>query len=397
MIIKRFIHSVGQGAFYSEHFDLESEPRVNIVYDCGTKDQWRGALESSCNFCWNLSEGVIDALFISHFDQDHVNGIFYLVQKLHVKIKKVVLPVMRNEYWLQITEFGVKYYNSYNTLISLFNQNNIPIVEVLPVEGNENTIPENQREAIEVQNLSGRIPSGTPIKVAKYEDLKWVYIPIYFDALLKLKDDLKDKLEDIPYNGRTLEVDKDLQNIGSLPQDVISKINDVYKEIVSDNNRPSMLCYSGPIEKINVQNYKKYSHYFRYFWSRINLKENDQGVLGTLYTGDSSLKRELCKEIASILKIKDKKDKKTYDLVPLIGALQLPHHGSGNNITLKSVEKYMKLCSYGLTTFASFGLGNSYGHPSASLIETILQSYGRFFEVNEMGYSSLSDEIRLYK
>ena len=70
MIIRTF-HPVGQGAFYSErHNDF------NIVYDCGTEWKNRGKKVIDKTIQSSFSkEDVIDILFISHFDYDHVSKI----------------------------------------------------------------------------------------------------------------------------------------------------------------------------------------------------------------------------------------------------------------------------------------------------------------------------------
>lgn len=214
---------------------------------------------------------------------------------------------------------------------------------------------------------------------------------------MKLRDDVKEAIENIPYKGRTLTV-KDLENnIGSLSADDLKKINEAYQSVIHDNNKPSMLCYSGPWQFDDSILYPRYNIcYCRYCdwcyedYRRIVNYHLNKMKIATLYTGDSTLKREHCKEVASILKMKDD-NRNIRDLVPFIGTIQLPHHGSKFNITLNSVEKYMGLDVEDLITFASFGLGNIYNHPNSGLIEDLNNKGSRFFEVNEMPYTLLED------
>lgn len=123
MHIQRIIHPVGQGAFYSEHFILKNGKEVNVVYDCGADQPWNDALEREISHFYECKNNIIDALFISHFDQDHVNGIHDLVNKRGIQIKKVILPVLEKEEWLRITEYGIESYQSYINVLNDLRQN----------------------------------------------------------------------------------------------------------------------------------------------------------------------------------------------------------------------------------------------------------------------------------
>ena len=86
--ITRIFHPIGQGAFYSERHG-----NFNIVYDCG---EWKNTLES--DFLVQNSfdrNSVIDILFISHFDFDHVSKIDILKKSFH--IKTCILPLLHKE------------------------------------------------------------------------------------------------------------------------------------------------------------------------------------------------------------------------------------------------------------------------------------------------------------
>ena len=77
-------HRVGQGLFASETFENHT-----IVYDCGGEnaDIVRNALDSDFD-----QPQEIDVLFISHYDRDHINGIFHLLER-H-KVRHVILPLV---------------------------------------------------------------------------------------------------------------------------------------------------------------------------------------------------------------------------------------------------------------------------------------------------------------
>ena len=89
--MKRKFLPVGQGAFYCERFSAdECGVPVNVVYDCGTV--------SGLNHLKKVVDrefketDVIDALFISHLHEDHINGIPMLMARCQVK--RVYLPLM---------------------------------------------------------------------------------------------------------------------------------------------------------------------------------------------------------------------------------------------------------------------------------------------------------------
>ena len=88
-MIQRIFHPVGQGAFYSERHENH-----NIVYDCGSMSVNKSKKVVSQSFS---KEDVIDILFISHFDYDHVS----LIEDLKTTVKEirnVVIPLLhRNE------------------------------------------------------------------------------------------------------------------------------------------------------------------------------------------------------------------------------------------------------------------------------------------------------------
>lgn len=77
----KIFHPMGQGAFYTERFE-----KINIVYDCGTKNETIGRKVVKQSF---KSTDEIDILFISHFHADYISNIKTL--KEHCKSIKMLL------------------------------------------------------------------------------------------------------------------------------------------------------------------------------------------------------------------------------------------------------------------------------------------------------------------
>lgn len=391
MIRKAFyreFYGVGHGAFYSEHFVLNTNGPINVVFDCGTRSAFDIPYREIAKFYVNINSidigrNIIDLLFISHFDEDHVNGLKELYRRCD-KIKKVVLPVLRNddEKWLAITEYGIRYSDNYERALSLFRANGTELVFVKPVDDgfskNENEEANfkeftSEREPIQLENLHGTIDSGTPI-VLSFEKIDWIYIPIYFDNLLKVRDAVKAQIEKIQKpDGKFLKVD-DLVNAKTFSRNLLTQINSAYKKVVGSSNLSSMLCYSGPGRHLLAK-----SHTIK-----VSGENEILGIpskLGCLYTGDARLKKNQCIAVKSLL------GKRNVDNIEFF---QLPHHGSKYNITLKSVENYLGLDFEHTLNFTSCGSQDN-NHPSRSVLSEIKKRNGTFFLIDEE--RDLSEEV----
>ena len=89
--MKRKFLPVGQGAFFCERFSAdECGIPINVVYDCGTVSGL-SHLKKIVDQEFKKSD-VIDALFISHLHEDHINGIPMLMARC--RVKRVYLPLI---------------------------------------------------------------------------------------------------------------------------------------------------------------------------------------------------------------------------------------------------------------------------------------------------------------
>lgn len=91
MKMARTFQPVGQGAFYTERFCNDDGGSFNIVYDCGSDSIDYESLSKVIQNSF-AKGSVIDAVFISHFDNDHVNGLPAFMKNFWVK--KIFLPVV---------------------------------------------------------------------------------------------------------------------------------------------------------------------------------------------------------------------------------------------------------------------------------------------------------------
>ena len=72
---ERVFAPVGQGAFYFERHNLFSGQTFTMVYDCGALYVSSSKKRVISSF---LKDEIIDVLFISHFDYDHISLIPHL-------------------------------------------------------------------------------------------------------------------------------------------------------------------------------------------------------------------------------------------------------------------------------------------------------------------------------
>ncbi|TDK42385.1 MBL fold metallo-hydrolase [Antarcticimicrobium luteum] len=97
MWVERVQYAVGQGGFHGggvyagSYRDCTLPPAFTYVYDCGSDQSW--ALDPAVDR-FAARFGDIDALFISHLDRDHVNGIDSLLSKADVDT--VYLPYLND-------------------------------------------------------------------------------------------------------------------------------------------------------------------------------------------------------------------------------------------------------------------------------------------------------------
>src|SRR5215218_7442471 len=95
MRVRREQLPVGQGCFATGTIDARNvtnnETRLHYVYDCGARN--RACLREVIS---NYKDGAgrLDALFVSHFDDDHVSGLDLLLA--NVSAKTVYIPYIDN-------------------------------------------------------------------------------------------------------------------------------------------------------------------------------------------------------------------------------------------------------------------------------------------------------------
>lgn len=372
--ICRVIHPVGQGAFYSERI-RHRNGYLNVVYDCGSNTSYKvngekKIIQTEIESYYDEKE-IIDLLFISHFDSDHVNGLVYL--KKHCCIKRVVMPLIPTSAKCFCLSQLDENLQQLITNPQAFFGEGAEITHVRCVTKEE---PHTDSWVLRDGEPDHRkeIESGTHIMFGDLHD--WCYIPFNFDEKARYSN-LINELQIRGLNKEELlqgDVDYIIKNR--------TAINNAYKNIVKKNgtsNDSSLVVYSGP--NATTHSYRRHSVLTGNSYRGRLLAEKS---VGCLYLGDMNLNQtnngvDLCTALSMHLtNVKEN-----------IGLMQVPHHGSKNNFN----SDLLFICNGYQLCFASFKKQNHYGHPSYKVVEDIMQS-NDFIGVSEDRDSVLIDIIK---
>ena len=340
----RTFHPVGQGAFYTERHSVGKDDEFTIVYDCGTMTKNGGkTLEKSIVSAFPKGQDI-DILFISHFHEDHINGIKFLAG--YCNIKQVVMPLMDKTAIIlsKVSNYlnGGAFDEELIDDTEKFFGDNTSIIKIKPADiGQEARAidPESRRE---IEKGSIEKDSGTIFSVPnQYTIHDWCFIPFNYKHVERQKQfESILKKRNIDLNSMTIE------KINECRKEIL----EAYKEVDGDPNINSMVLFSGRIggEDDFVECFGRCQYYHRYCHCFAS---------GCLYTGDVDLNQKM------IIKNIEQRLGRFSDS---IGTVQIPHHGSKHNFN-KSIL-FSNVCC----TVFSYGTVNQYGHPSVRVFEDVI-------------------------
>lgn len=388
-VVRSFL-PVGQGAFYCERFyNTNCENIFTAVYDCGSKTISGKPFERLMEDNSFVSKDKIrvDIIFISHFDDDHVNGLETLLSKCDYSgghCVKLFLPVVNPDekklLLLRIEDrFAARLLTDISSVKARFG--NLKIIEVeVWGEGERNR----ESRPIQVEDLDSdgaydKISSGTVIRkvLERREDneIEWQYIPFnrklddtVLGSLLKsLKNYSPQCKAYIECNGALTKSEKN--DIRKKFQDELGKLNS-----------HSMVVYSGYYGKnqcmCSLAAHIKCGSCLHGICSLCY----DRLLIGSgcLYTGDynanaqgnfKDLHEFYCRQWATI------------------GCFQIPHHGSKQSFSPEFLKDRGN--SWNVIYVASAGINNQYGHPHGSVVMDFLLKEKMLHVVSECANSRL--------
>lgn len=380
--LERKIYPVGQGLFCSEILKDGEEIIHAIVYDCGS--ECRKILGSQIAELKETLHGhAIDAIFVSHFHADHINGLESLMDD--IKIKMVFLPKLdpyqivrsyyesRDDYNISIDSLIEKVIFS-RTEKSNNNEGKTRYIEVPPFVDMPNL--GDYFDALGMQD-DDIIRYLHYVKNKKSDYKRFIYsdFSIQFPIrkhCIEGRNERVPLLEYIPFN---IVDEKSLRfNYSFLykykkyidyPDCIVGLLRekesrrtiiDLYRSIFKDLNESSMPVLSHLIQEDSSD--------------------------ACLYTGDYSHKID-----------KDCHLLKSYygDEWSSIKTIQVPHHGSrlDNPIDLYLGGTYHCVVSY--------GLNNRYGHPDIVTIQNIkfLEKNNILYKITEQSRPFI-DDVKIY-
>ena len=442
--IKRIQHPVGQGCFYEETHELTSESNststktFRFVYDCGSSTR-KGRVNALSRAIGDLEGKTINALFISHFHADHVNGLKELAT--NATIKTVFLPYLDEAEKIILSMEAIVRDDQSDISYDIITNpegffGDATIIRVTPSdedsrERDQEIIEQNQfnespeqgtfyfddesgLKIIGSQTSTESIACTTPIHIGHPQnDIDhgiWqllTFVPQksnFADKLLKaLEDDAELEFSrDIILSKPSHLIESWLSEKCSNGKSRISHLKTVFDytlEIGTTHNRISMCLYSGP-KKLIYKDSKnsidittpRYNVIRRKSWRQSRLHVNRfpfDDSIGWIGTGDQEFK-DKAGNLSEIGQEFKRHYKKVTDQIRLI---LVPHHGAKSNYhsELLGTNDICHIISCGSQDCR---IAHKYGHPAPStLIEILSKCNSEPFIVTEKTLSSFIEII----
>ena len=356
----RTFHPVGHGAFYTERFYTgDGVPEFIVVYDCGCFEAAKSGC-SSIDFVNRINQVIddeftdgttIDALFVSHFHTDHINGIVHMMKRCRVKrifIPKLSLPLILEACLYPKTMMNVSTLWLLDEIIKSKGRS-VGGAKVIQVETSEGSNLDSKKDIDDIEFLSGSTAFCSDILTVKK---KWDYIPYFCNS--KNDSTLLSVLR-TELSSHGLRLTRDLYEDSKEIKDFVETLGveeckKIYEKVYgSKHNAYSMTLLSKPASC--KQKCKRHCLKFG--------RNPSLCYAACLYMGDYEAKN--ADNMADL-----KSYYTQYKVWNQVGLIQVPHHGSENNY---NDELYVspKLC------IISAGKSDVYGHPDTSTLSNIRQ------------------------
>ena len=416
MWAKRYQFPIGQGCFHAGVIGL-SDPnseKIHYVYDCGSKKQ--STLQNEIDF-YKTQTSLINSLFVSHFDFDHVSGLDRLLAA--VKVKTVYVPyVDRPVIVIDLIEAEMNGTLSASLIEvsiepeSWFGRRGVQRVVRIqgsgyspPGESPDSTpndsprgphedihqLPTNRGARGNLTVIETPPPSQIQPSVTGERSelllaepgfrIKISANPMTSDWLLLPHVDPAPK-ERLSTFSNAMRIALGLQPGQCLTSAILAEalrdrekrkaLRECYDEIIAgDHNRISMSLYSGPTKPKQTWRYWGRNHPFFWFPWELEFPSlgNKMDAVGWLGTGDAAL---------GMKKVRANWQNTYQSLDNQISTLLLPHHGSHLNFHRELLQfPNLKLC------VASASNSSQYGHPSGKVVATIRGNGKNFYHVSQ--------------
>lgn len=307
LVFIRHLHAVGQGAFFTEQFLVNGKSDLNVIYDCGALSKKILDTEIERTFAYDKTKSLhVDVLFISHLDDDHFNGIPFLIEKGCVDDKTVVILPFSYPLLLFYLLDDIKLNNQTKNALKKLFQSKAKILGVNYIEGIGQI---SNNEEVSLEEIYGKYDNYSTINnttLFKYKQI-WYYVPFMNVNVIKVWDKFKGNLTSYKID---LEKLKDAEyvekNLGTL-----KKVYNSVKIKGIKGVTPINVC------SLQMISFKSKNILCKYvFAPNVNLSKTNC-VLSCLFSGDTIINNVFIKTLDSI---------RAFLGFP-IEMLQIPHHG----------------------------------------------------------------------
>lgn len=389
-------HSVGQGLMHSGVVSIEpwrsNTTLLATVYDCGTSVGYESdknkRIRREVSALQRRSQ-FLDALYISHFDTDHIYGLPILLQ--HFTPRVIVIPATTTaERLLRLVHtHGVDGLadlddTTLRTLIdpvagitALLDGRETEIVEIAPEAGDDfgDALVPLMQDAGDGPNVVRPSASTKGMGAVRVDrTLLWIVKPWVEQSVGQSSATFLDKLN--------VKDDDDLKK--QLPtwlKDIHNereRIASAYKQAVFDGknlslNLTSLCLYSGPPKAANflASTVSHLPQPGKYTGFRTHSISNAHHMRpGWFGTGDAPFGNK--SYVTGF-------EKHFRDVLSSAGQITVPHHGSKAD----TGDDFVNLFQPGAIWLASAGLENSYNHPHPDTRKRICGMGGNFVQVSE--------------
>ncbi len=390
--VTRVFHPVGQGAFYSESHDVDGQ-KFSIIYDCGSFNVRQGTKVVEGTFDENE---IIDILFISHFDFDHISLLQTLIRRC--QIRKVVLPLLHEDVRFALSgyyhyrmarnhsmqPFAEKSLQLLNDPRSVFqderaSRDQVEFVFVRPyVEPDAEHNQERRDQLNAAEEFANSQRRNRIINSRSESDanslssfVDWMFLPYNMDYFNRNKDLVQNLIEWLKQNHYSLE---NLNDGKFFDREHCKQLAGIYKSLKGSINENSMLLFSGPLQQQNQCEVSVMCHAYQPLWCFSGHWLVRQP--GCLYSGDFNLKQESLSQSYG-------------PYFDRIGTVQVPHHGSEHSFDLDSFYARGMICP------VSSGVTKRFGHPDRTVIDEIVCAGGIPIGVTNDRFSEFKEVILL--
>lgn len=389
---------VGQGGFHSAALKFEGKQPFRYVYDCGAV---RGEIDREVDgYILELKQNKnIDAVFISHFHEDHINGLSRLLDtKKGARAERLFIPLLDSIERLiaiapsmesgQSSSLAELYFVSGGQALgSLLNVGRI--YEVRPaidqagspgaaqdgspsVEGDFN--PETGLE-VSLTNLDGLPASSNELDDThamfigapngrRLWEFRWHVNRLVKSQRERFLSSLRRSSVVLRYAaGRPIDewlsdpaARRDLMTSEDLKREVVAAYSTIRKNL----NLINLSLYSGPLGTWDVESWspRRLSRFDERFTGDFFERLPLPSPVGWLGTGDAKLSTSnKCRELSDHFG----------DRLRTLATFMVPHHGS-------TLDMSSDLLGFVRSDYAviPFGTGNTYGHPGRATVVALV-------------------------